>query len=196
VRFHLRRFEDVDLPEGAFEAVFSATAFHWIDPTVGWAKAAAHLRAGGLLALMQYLGVRDKQSASVDDALLGVLREQVPEIAADFQPSRDLETLLRGAHERRDNISELWDWLGDDRHGLTRPDAATLFSDVIIDHAVTTLEQTTDEVIDLFRTTSLYHRIDPAARVAVERADREIIDAAGGTVRFPLATLLVTARRS
>ena len=196
VRFHLGRFEDLDLPEGAFEAVFSATAFHWIDPSVGWVKAASHLRAGGLLALMQYLGVRDEQSASVDDALLGVLREQVPEIAADFQPSRDIETLLRGADERRDNISELWDWLGEHRHGLKRPEAATLFSDVIVDHAVTTLEQTADEVIDVFRTTSLYHRIDPASRVAVERADRVIIDAAGGTVSFPLATLLVTARRS
>ncbi|MDQ3822315.1 MAG: class I SAM-dependent methyltransferase [Actinomycetota bacterium] len=29
VRFHVARFEDVELPAGAFDAVFSATAFHW-----------------------------------------------------------------------------------------------------------------------------------------------------------------------
>ena len=49
VSFHLGRFEDVDLPDKSFDAVFSATAFHWVDPAVGWAKAAAYLRIGGLL---------------------------------------------------------------------------------------------------------------------------------------------------
>ena len=32
VRFHIGRFEDVALPEAAFDALFSATAFHWVDP--------------------------------------------------------------------------------------------------------------------------------------------------------------------
>ena len=84
----------------------------------------------------------------------------------------------------------------DHRHGLARPEAATLFSDVEIDHALTTVEQTADEMTEIFRTTSLYHRLDSDSRVAVERADREIIDAAGGTVSYQLATILVTARRS
>nr|MBA2332919.1 class I SAM-dependent methyltransferase [Actinomycetota bacterium] len=39
-RFHVSRFEDVELPAGSFEAVFSATAFHWVDPAVGWREAA------------------------------------------------------------------------------------------------------------------------------------------------------------
>src|SRR5262249_33479076 len=53
VEYHLGRFEDIELPEGAYDAVFSATAFHWIDPAVGWNKVASLLRPGGMLGLLQ-----------------------------------------------------------------------------------------------------------------------------------------------
>ncbi|MFC6086853.1 class I SAM-dependent methyltransferase [Sphaerisporangium aureirubrum] len=43
-------FEDWPLPERPFDAVVSATAFHWIDPAVRVAKSAAALRPGGALA--------------------------------------------------------------------------------------------------------------------------------------------------
>src|SRR5687767_7956821 len=43
-------FEDWPLPGAPFDAVVSATAFHWIDPRIRVAKAAAALRAGGTLA--------------------------------------------------------------------------------------------------------------------------------------------------
>ncbi|MBV9281092.1 MAG: class I SAM-dependent methyltransferase, partial [Chloroflexi bacterium] len=39
-------FEDWPLPAGPFDAVVSATAFHWIDPAVRVTKAADALRPG------------------------------------------------------------------------------------------------------------------------------------------------------
>jgi ubiquinone/menaquinone biosynthesis C-methylase UbiE len=36
--------------DGEFAAAFSATAFHWIDPSVGWAKVARVLQPGGTFA--------------------------------------------------------------------------------------------------------------------------------------------------
>ncbi|MBU3863746.1 methyltransferase domain-containing protein [Streptomyces sp. 4503] len=45
-------FETWPLPEEPFDAVVSATAFHWIDPAVRMAKAADALRAGGALAVV------------------------------------------------------------------------------------------------------------------------------------------------
>jgi len=36
--------------------VFSATAFHWVDPAVSWAKAARLLHPGGVLALLSHVG--------------------------------------------------------------------------------------------------------------------------------------------
>jgi SAM-dependent methyltransferase len=43
-------FEDWPLPDEPFDLVFSATAFHWIDPAVRVVKSAQALRAEGLLA--------------------------------------------------------------------------------------------------------------------------------------------------
>ena len=43
-------FERWPLPVEPFDVVFSATAFHWIDPAVRVAKSADALRLGGLLA--------------------------------------------------------------------------------------------------------------------------------------------------
>lgn len=43
-------FEEWPLPDEPFDVVFSATAFHWIDPAVRVSKSADALRPGGLLA--------------------------------------------------------------------------------------------------------------------------------------------------
>ncbi len=43
-------FEDVPLPEGAFDLAISATAFHWLDPAVAYPKVARALRPEGALA--------------------------------------------------------------------------------------------------------------------------------------------------
>ena len=46
-----RDFEEGPLPGGAFDLLVSATAFHWLDPTVAYPKAARCLRPGGDIAL-------------------------------------------------------------------------------------------------------------------------------------------------
>lgn len=50
-RFQVCSFEDF-ADSGPFDLIVSATAFHWIDPGVGLAKAARLLRPGGWLALL------------------------------------------------------------------------------------------------------------------------------------------------
>lgn len=45
-------FEAYDSPASSFDVVVSATAFHWIDPTVSYTKASGLLRRGGRLALL------------------------------------------------------------------------------------------------------------------------------------------------
>jgi ubiquinone/menaquinone biosynthesis C-methylase UbiE len=51
VRFQVASFEDFS-GSGPFDLIVSATAFHWIDPGTGLAKAAGLLRPGGWLALL------------------------------------------------------------------------------------------------------------------------------------------------
>jgi SAM-dependent methyltransferase len=52
VRINVGAFEDWPVPEQAFDLAVSASAWHWIDPAVGYAKVAHALRLGGALALM------------------------------------------------------------------------------------------------------------------------------------------------
>lgn len=46
-------FEDWALPPEPFDAVVSATAFHWVDPEIRVTKAAEALRPGGSLAIIE-----------------------------------------------------------------------------------------------------------------------------------------------
>jgi SAM-dependent methyltransferase len=195
VTFHLGRFEDIALPEGAFDAVFSATAFHWVDPAVGWAKAARHLRPGGLLALLVYLHIRDDRSSGFEEDLRAVVERHAPELAAEWRPPHELDDLLARARERRGNASEVWDFLmGEGRHGLAVPEAAVLYDGVEVASRLETVERTADEMIARLRTTSFYFRLDPARREAFEEDDRRVIERHGGTIRGSLATVLMTAR--
>jgi SAM-dependent methyltransferase len=51
-RVVIAAFEDWPLPSDPFDVVVAATAFHWVDPAVRVAKAAAALRPGGALAVI------------------------------------------------------------------------------------------------------------------------------------------------
>jgi SAM-dependent methyltransferase len=196
VRFHLGTFEDVQLPAQAFDAVFSGSAFHWVEPALGWAKVAYHLRPGALLALLAYMEVWNERSAEVDEECRAALRKHVPEIER-LPPQRRLETILAGAEKRRDNASAVWDWLmGAGFHSLTRPEAADFFEQTEVRSMVSSSEETADGMLAVFRTTSVYPRIHPEHRQAFEDDVQRMVKRRGGTVYSSLATVLMTARRS
>ena len=195
VRFHVARFEDVDLPSGAYAALFSAAAFHWVEPAVGWRKAASLLEPGGVLALLGHTGVRDEQSDELEAEFRETLRRHAPEIAETLPWTRDLEELPAGAEARCANASAVWDWLMAEAHELAVPDAAGMFADVEVTTRVERVERTADEIAARFRTTSLYFRIDPSRRAAFEEDDRKSIERRGGSLTGSRAAILMTAKR-
>jgi len=197
VVFHVGRFEDLPLPNAGFDALFSATAFHWLDARVSWTKAASHLRPRGLLALLTHTSVRDERSTESERAFRELLRKYAPAVTEGWPPPRDLKTLLAGADARSRNASEVWDWvMGDGRHELASDDAARWFEAVDVTAVVSDVERTADELLAHFRTTSLYFQIEPDKRRAFEEEDRRRIEAGGGSVHFSAAIVLMTARRS
>jgi SAM-dependent methyltransferase len=193
VEFVNRRFEEAELPAEPFSAVFSAAAFHWLDPDVSWRRVARSLAPGGPVALIQYCGVDTPETAADADALMSALARAAPEIAAQWPPLRDLETLMAGAAERRANVSEVWDWVTS--RPVARDYAAALFEDAEIAVVPSLVEQTPDELNALLRTTSLYPRLSPAQRDALEQANREIGERLGRPIRSSMLAVLVTARR-
>jgi ubiquinone/menaquinone biosynthesis C-methylase UbiE len=188
VRFHLGRFEDVELPAAAFEAVFSATAFHWVDPDVSWAKAARLLRPGGVLALLTHVG---GSMLEVDAELLAAWREVLPEAAAWY--ARDEGELWDGAEARRGNISEVWAWFEKSDKG--RPVAAELFADVELARVRLDLRETATQLIEHIRTTSSYLGLDTEQRERLEERIAAAVQQAGGICRSTMFAVLVTARR-
>src|SRR5215471_3440457 len=128
VEFVNDRFEDARLPRERFLAVFSASAFHWVDPEVSWQKAADVLVPGGTLALVQYFGMEEARSKQDQDAVLAALRKVAPDVAATWPAYRDLDGTLAGIEGRRGNISQAWSWLGS--YDLGREHAGRLFGDV------------------------------------------------------------------
>ena len=193
VEFHVGRFEDVQLPEGAFAAVFSATAFHWIDPTVGWAKVAQVLRPGGTLALLMHIGYRNAVTAAEVEALRVVLQKHLGANEM-WRPLQDLPALEAGVAERSADVSAVWTWLG--HHDLTSPDAAALFDDVRCATVPLSHAETADQLCDFLETTSSYRLLEPRTREALQHDIRDLIEQLGGTIRFSDLAVLVTAKRS
>ena len=91
------------------------------------------------------------------------------------------------------SVSAVWTWLG--HHDLYNADAASLFDDVRLTTQPLAREQTADQLWGLFATTSLYQRLDPTDREALEAETRAFFDQRGGKVELSELAVLVTARR-
>ena len=100
------RLEDMQLPCESYEAVFSASAIHWVDPDLGWRKIADSLAPNGTLALIQYFGLKEQRSVDDQEALLSALRRHAGELAATWPTYRDLDSTIAGVQQRRENVAD------------------------------------------------------------------------------------------
>jgi SAM-dependent methyltransferase len=194
VEFVNAQFEDALLPREQFQAVFSASAFHWVDPRVSWQKAADVLVLGGTLVLVQYFGLEEPRSKRDQEAALAAIRKVAPDIAAHWPAYRDLDATLAGVEQRRGNISEVWAWLGS--YDIGRDYAGRLFDDAQVAVIPRLSEHTPEELNALVRTMSYYARLSPGQRQALERECQAIYERLGRPIRASTAAVLVTARRS
>jgi SAM-dependent methyltransferase len=192
VDFVNARFEDAVLPRRHFQAVFSASAFHWIDPGVSWQKAADVLVPGGTLALVQYFGLEEPRTKEDQEAALAAIRRVAPDVAATWPAYRDLDATLAGMEQRRGNVSEVWAWLGS--YDIGKDYAGRVFGDVQVAVMPKLIEHTPDELNALVRTLSFYARLTPGQRQALEREHEAVYQRLGRPIRASTVAALVTAR--
>jgi SAM-dependent methyltransferase len=193
VRFVNARLEDALLPAARYDAVFSASAIHWVDPDVSWRKAAEALVDGGSLALLSYFGLEEPRSTSDRQALGAAIARIAPEVAAEWPAYRNLESTLAGVAARRDNVSEVWAWLGS--YALARPYAAGLFDEVHLATVPILLEQTADELNALLGTMSFWARLSDLQRDDLSAENRALYERLGRPIRSSAVACLVVARR-
>ena len=77
-------FERWDPAGRRFPLVFAAQAWHWVEPEVGFAKAASVLMPGGVLAAFWNRAVWAR--APMREAVLAAYRQAAPEILAETDP--------------------------------------------------------------------------------------------------------------
>jgi SAM-dependent methyltransferase len=188
------RLEDMQLPRESYEAVFSASAIHWVDPDLGWRKIADALAPNGTLALIQYFGLLEQRSVDDQEALLSAIRGHAPELAATWPTYRDLDSTIAGVHERRRNIADAWAWLGG--HDIGRDYAADLFEDLQLATVPTLVEHSAEELNALLGTMSFWAALSPEQRDAVRDENHALQKRLGRPIRASTLAALVTARRS
>lgn len=187
------RFEDASLPRAAYSAVFSASAIHWIDPDVSWRKAADALVDGGNLALVSYFGLDDPRSAGDQQTLRANMATIAPELATAWPIYRDLARTLAGVAARRNNVSEVWAWLGG--YEIARAYAADLFDDAHMVAVPTLLEHTGDQLNGVLGTMSFWAQLSLRQRDALAVENQTLHRRLGRPIRSSTLACLVVARR-
>lgn len=193
VQFINARLEDASLPRARYAAAFSASAFHWLDPEVSWRKVADALVDGGTLALLSYFGLDDPRSSEDQQALRAAIATVAPELAAELPTYRDLDAILAGVDVRRENVSEVWAWLGS--YQLARRYAEDLFAEAQLDAVPAQLEHTADELNALLGTMSFWARLSLPQRDALVAENEALYARLGRPVRSSTVACLVKARR-
>jgi SAM-dependent methyltransferase len=187
--FQHTTFELAPVPDEPYHALFSATAFHWVDPGVAWYRAAEMLRPGGLIALFSHIG---GPFLDFEPEFWDAWREVSPD-AAGYE-SVTVEELWEHAEARVDNISRLWGELHLNSE-IDRSEAAELFGDVTLHSMTMTFPVTADDAIALVRTQAAYTRLDEDERRHLESRIGELVASRGGSIASPLYVTSVTARR-
>jgi len=139
-------FEEWDDRGGRFDVLVAASAWHWVDPSIGWRRAHDVLYPGGWMALLGNVVVR---------------RPGEPEVYAE---TADL-------HERFSPGNPDWGHppledevrTTDEGWGLVE-DPGGLFGPTIVRWCPTVQWFSGDGFADLLRSTSLYRRLDPVVR--------------------------------
>jgi ubiquinone/menaquinone biosynthesis C-methylase UbiE len=193
VEFVNAQFEDALLPRERFQAVFSASAFHWVDPKVSWQKAADVLVPSGTLALVQYCGLEEPRSKPDQEAALAAIRRVAPDAAANWPTYRDLDATLAGMEQRSGNVSEVWSWFGS--YDIGQDYADRLFGDAQVAVMPKLVEHTANELNAIVRTMSFYARLSPGQRQALEGEFEAIYERLGRPIRASTVVTLVTAQR-
>jgi SAM-dependent methyltransferase len=188
VQFQHGRFEDAELQAGTFDALVSASAFHWVDPAVGWRKAAEVLRPGGAIVLLTHMVVAGRDSAEAADRFCEIYARQT---GAQWR-LRTVDEALAEARARRDNVSAVWA-VADGRPEVA--EAARLFGPVTLEATTWEARYSADELIELQRTTASNLALDEARSRKLERELRELVEELGGVFPRTHLALAAVARR-
>lgn len=177
VEVEVSTFEAWDPASRTFDSVIAGTAWHWVDPVVGAAKAAQVLRPGGRLALFWHVF---EPPPEVKEALTTAYQRAVPDSPFTLPPKGvtvdQYQALFAMAADGIRAASQFGDseqWRFDWERTYTR-----------------------DEWLDQLPTTGGLTRATPEQLAQVLAEVGAAIDALGGSFTMQYATVVVTTARA
>lgn len=176
VQIEVGAFEEAQVEQAAYDLVYSATAFHWLDPTVRYRKAAQVLKPGGSIALFWNKHVH----TDADDGFFARVQEcydHVRPIGEEQFPGLP----------RPEELPE------DERGQI---EASRFFGPVTVRRYVWHQEYTAESFIHVLSTYSDHRAMEPARRSQLFNNITALInDAFGGTIVKGYTTILFLAPR-
>jgi SAM-dependent methyltransferase len=170
-------FEDWDPAGRRFDAVVAGTAWHWVDPVAGAAKAAQALRPGGLLVPFWHVF---QLPPEVQESFIAVYRRVAPDSPLAAQrPTRPALDLYQPI-------------LAKTADGIR---AAGVFGDPELWRFEWERTYTKDEWLDQMPTSGALTQLAPERLAEVLDGAGAAIDAIGGGFTMPYTTVAVAAAR-
>jgi SAM-dependent methyltransferase len=175
VRIEQGDFERWDPAGREFPLVFAAQAWHWVDPAVGFAKAASVLRPGGVLAAFWNRPMWAR--AALREVLIDSYRRAAPEVLDESDPM----------HPANAPSGDEEEW----RSGVAAEDS--LGADEVREYEWSQT-YTARDYGALLQTHSTVRVMDPKRRRALVEAVAGAIERHGGAFELPLVTRVYLAR--
>ena len=169
-------FEQWDPAGREFPLLFAAQAWHWVEPTAGFAKAAQVLRPGGLLAAFWNRPVWVR--AALRDAVLDAYQRVAPELLAATDPIHPAGVLPSDADDWRRAVA-----------------GTSGLGDAEVRDYEWSQTYSGGDYAALLETHSTIRVLDPNQRDALLAAVADAIERHGNELVLPLVTRVCLARR-
>lgn len=167
-------FEEYPDDEEYFDLIFSATAFHWIKPEIGYPKAFRLLKGNGAIAVFWHLASIVEPKTEIQQQIRAVFRKYAPQLD-DYLTMKEAEEL----HLRR--IAEV--------------QTGNLFQFPVANIYRWDDAYTTQRYLRLMNSYSDFHSIASDQREAIMTETAALIEQAGGTILIPQEVRLYMARK-
>lgn len=167
-------FETFEAEEESFDLVFSATAFHWIDPEIGYPKAYRLLKTNGVLALFWHMSSLIEPSTEREIGVRDIYRKLAPELD-DFRSAQEAEAI----HQQRLQLTQ----------------TKQLFGKPITKEYRWVDAYSSERYCKLMNSYSDFHSIRPELQALILREAAAYLNQHGGTIDVPQLVRLYLSRK-
>ena len=168
-------FEDYEADEGSFDLVYSATAFHWIDPHVGYPKSYRLLKPDGVLALFWHMASLIEPTTELERGIRGIYRKLAPELDDDSSEQKAEEI-----HQKRMQLTQT-------QH---------LFGEPVSNEYRWVGSYSTERYCKLMNSYSSFHAIPSERQAAILEEAAAFLNLHGGTIPVPQWVRLYLSRKT